>query len=277
MRITDGPLPHADLRYISFGAGTQSTALVLMAAEGLVGPMPDAAIFADTGAEPASVYRVVEAVRERLPFPLHVVSRGNLRDDLMASCAGDDKRTALPPFFTSGGGMNRRQCTREYKIEPLTRKVRELLGLEPRQRAAGRFVVETWQGITTDEMQRMKAPRESWIWARYPLIEAGMTRDDCIAWMRAQHPDIPVAKSACTFCPYRKDAEWAEMRRADPEAYADAIAVDAALRERGPRPRMHEYEYVHRALMPLDEAIEAGPHSSAQLSMLDECDGMCGV
>ena len=37
---------------ISLGAGVQSSTMALMAAHGEIGPMPDCAIFADTGAEP---------------------------------------------------------------------------------------------------------------------------------------------------------------------------------------------------------------------------------
>lgn len=51
----DTPSP-IRLRVLSLGAGVQSTTLVLMAAHGVVGPMPDCAIFADTGWEPKAVY-----------------------------------------------------------------------------------------------------------------------------------------------------------------------------------------------------------------------------
>jgi len=46
----------ADLRVLSLGAGVQSMTMALMAAHGLMGHV-DAAIFADTGAEPAPVYQ----------------------------------------------------------------------------------------------------------------------------------------------------------------------------------------------------------------------------
>ena len=46
------PVQGAHLRVLSLGAGVQSTTLALMAAHGEIGPMPDAAIFADTGWEP---------------------------------------------------------------------------------------------------------------------------------------------------------------------------------------------------------------------------------
>ena len=44
-------------QYVSLGAGVQSSAMALMAAAGEISPMPRAAIFADTQAEPDSVYR----------------------------------------------------------------------------------------------------------------------------------------------------------------------------------------------------------------------------
>ena len=42
--------------------------------------------------------------------------------------------------------------------------------------------VELWLGISTDEAIRMKPSRDRWIQNRYPLIEAGMSRRDCMDW-----------------------------------------------------------------------------------------------
>ena len=44
------------LNILSLGAGVQSTTMAFMAAKGELTPMPDCAIFADTGAEPKHVY-----------------------------------------------------------------------------------------------------------------------------------------------------------------------------------------------------------------------------
>jgi 3'-phosphoadenosine 5'-phosphosulfate sulfotransferase (PAPS reductase)/FAD synthetase len=55
------------MKVISLGAGVQSTALALMAANGEIGPMPDCAIFADTGWEPEAVYSHLARLREALP------------------------------------------------------------------------------------------------------------------------------------------------------------------------------------------------------------------
>ena len=65
---------------ISLGAGVQSSTMALMAAHGEITPMPVAAIFADTQAEPTSVYRWLDWLEKQLPFPVYRVSQGSLTD-----------------------------------------------------------------------------------------------------------------------------------------------------------------------------------------------------
>ena len=67
------------LHVISLGAGVQSSTLALMFATGELSPMPDCAIFADTGAEPKIVYDHLERLIEALPFPVHIVSGVQIR------------------------------------------------------------------------------------------------------------------------------------------------------------------------------------------------------
>jgi hypothetical protein len=73
------------LRVISLGAGVQSTTMALMAARGEIGPMPVCAIFADTRAEPKGVYAHLDWLERQLPFPVHRVSAGNLRDEILGA------------------------------------------------------------------------------------------------------------------------------------------------------------------------------------------------
>ena len=87
------------LRALSLGAGVQSTTLALMAAHGEIGPMPDCAIFADTGWEPQAVYDHLAWLMSPnvLPFPVHIVSDGNIREQLIA--VGQGNRWASIPAF----------------------------------------------------------------------------------------------------------------------------------------------------------------------------------
>lgn len=211
-------------------------------------------------------------------IPIQRVTAGSLEAATLASRDGRTRWAALPLFTRPETGDNRhgrlrRQCTREYKIRPLMQAARLRLGLRPRQRAAGRFTVEEWLGISADEAQRAKPSRISWISTRWPLLDLGMTRVDCVDWLE-QHGHAVPRKSACVFCPFHDDATWAWMKREAPAEFARACAFDAQMREgrlrgvRGPA-------YVHRSLRPLAE-VEFRPARGPQ-PFGEECEGHCGV
>lgn len=265
------------LRVISLGAGVQSTTMALMAAHGEIGPMPDCAIFADTQWEPQHVYDHLSWLETLLPFPVHRVTAGSIRDAIIAKKNTTGGRFASVPYFTSNGGMGRRQCTSEYKIVPIEKEQRRLLGAKHRQRLA-EGSVEVWIGISTDEIQRMKDARNKWQKNRWPLIEVGMSRRDCLRWMREKnYPEPP--KSSCIGCPYHSNSQWREMRDNDPVSWADACDVDRMLRANGAVRGMRHVEYMHRSLKPLAEVDLSTPAERGQIEFgfLQECDGMCGV
>ncbi len=84
----------------------QSSALALMAEDGII-PKPDAAIFADTGDEPAAVYAHLERLRGMVSFPIYVVKEGNgLGNDFLAALSGDSTRCSQPPFFVRAPDMS---------------------------------------------------------------------------------------------------------------------------------------------------------------------------
>lgn len=261
------------LRILSLGAGVQSTTLALMAAHGEIGPMPDAAIFADTGDEPRAVYDHLRWLMSPnvLPFPVHITSRGQLSERLFA---GDDE--AWVPFHFRGGGLSKRQCTRNYKIKPVRRKVRELLGVGPTG-AVRSGAVEMWIGISLDEAIRMKPSNVRFIVNRWPLIEERMTRQDCLRWLeRHGYPTPP--KSSCVFCPYQRDDQWRKLRDGDPEGWQRAVAVDRRLRAPDQVKRFRGEMYAHRSCVPLDKVDLSTPEDRGQLNLfLNECEGMCGL
>ena len=61
------------MNILSLGAGVQSSTLALMAAKGEIGPMPDAAIFADTGWEPRKVHEYLDWLEKLVPCPVDSV------------------------------------------------------------------------------------------------------------------------------------------------------------------------------------------------------------
>jgi hypothetical protein len=260
-------------RFLSLGAGVQSSTLALMIAHGELEPV-EAAIFADTGWEPKKVYEWLDWLEKQLPFPVHRVQKGNLRQDILNKQQGV-RVAAVPWHITMPNGdraMGRRQCTMEYKIQPLTRKTRDLLGLVPRQRVK-EVLCEMLIGISTDEAMRMKPSQEAWKVHRWPLIDKGMSRSDCLAWMERKGYPLP-PKSSCIGCPFHNDHEWRAIK-ADSEAWADALEIDAAIRQ---QPRMKGQQFMHRSCKPLDQVDLSTAADHGQIDMFNnECEGMCGV
>jgi hypothetical protein len=244
------------LRLLSLGAGVQSTTLALMAAEGAL-PGVNGAIFADTRWEPRRVYEHLLRLRDVLQaagVPLYVVSKGNLRQDAIDPA----HRYASVPYFVrnpdGSEGMGRRQCTSEYKLAPIRRKVRELLGAKApdfRRVPKGRLA-EEWIGFSTDEIGRVSGKDGvSYVRSRYPLLELGMSRADCERWLRSRGW-ANVAKSACIGCPYHGNRQWRDLRDNSPEEWADAVAFDEAIRKGGARGLpLNGQAFLHRSRVPL--------------------------
>jgi len=263
---------------ISLGAGVQSSTMALKAACGEF-PRPDCAIFADTGYEPKSVYNYLDYLKDILPYPVHIVRKGNIKDDMLNSI---DNGTRFPtaPFFTKNAdtgkkGMLRRQCTNDYKIQPIRKKIRELCNVGYRKHFPKDQYVEQWIGISTDEIMRMKPARDKYILNRHPLIEAKLSRQDCINWLKEKKLLLP-EKSACIVCPYHNDAYWHFMKTERVEEFADAVEFDKKIRT-GSR-KIRDELFLHRSCKPLDQVEFKKEEKSKQIDMFnDECEGMCGV
>ena len=60
-----------------------------------------------------------------------------------------------------------RQCTADYKIKPVVKKIRELLGYSKGQRVGLKTKVEMLLGISTDELRRMRMNKLRYIENQY--------------------------------------------------------------------------------------------------------------
>ena len=262
---------------LSLGAGVQSSAMAVMSAKGDLPPV-DCAIFADTGYEPKGIYTYLNYLSNILPFPIFKVMKGNIKEDMLN--AKDTNKFVVAPFFNQHGitgkkGMIRRQCTSEYKIIPIRKKIRELCGVKYGKHFPKDKYVEQWIGISTDEIQRMKPARDKYILNRHPLIEAKMNRQDCLNYMKKEKILLP-EKSACIVCPFHNDAYWHFMKTKRPEEFADAVDFDKQVRNISRKE--DEQLYSHRSCKPLDEVEFDKKETDKQLDMFNnECEGMCGV
>ena len=269
------------IHVISLGAGVQSSTMALMAAHEEITPMPKAAVFADTGAEPDSVYEWLDYLDTLLPFPVYKVNNGNLKKDIYKAAKDKTARLGSAPFFVSTNGKNegmiRRVCTSEYKINPVTKKMRSLAGLVPRQRSKELLLVE-WQGISLDEIQRARMDNTAWREIRYPLIEKRITRFQCLEWMKQnKYPEPP--RSACTFCPYHSDDEWRNLKINDPKGFEEAVEIDEIIRNGFGTTKKENQLYLHRSLKPIKEVDFRNAEDMGQEDMFKdlECEGMCGL
>lgn len=268
------------MKILSLGAGVQSSTVLLMSCKGVL-PKLDGAIFADTQWEPKAVYEWFDAVlkpeAEKAGIPIYLVNKGNIRaDGLKSKVRGkvaDGDRWAAIPFYTMGHdgqvGMIRRQCTKEYKIEPITKKLRAL------KDAAGVNRVTQWFGISGDETRRMRTSKVRWIENYYPLVfgfDRPLHRRDCLKWLTDNgYPQAP--RSACIGCPYRTDEEWRRIKQSQDE-WADAVEFDALMRECG---GLSRDIFLHKSCKPLPMVDLESMEEKGQTNWLNECEGMCGV
>jgi hypothetical protein len=83
-----------------------------------------------------------------------------------------------------------------------------------------------WLGFSTDELKRAKDHT-----AYFPLIELGLSRNDCLALIDDMGWPLP-PRSSCYMCPNHGDEEWRDI-----QASADwplVVAFDESIRERDP-------------------------------------------
>ncbi|MBW4717339.1 hypothetical protein [Saccharothrix obliqua] len=248
------------LRLLSLGAGVQSTTVLLLACAGDITPF-DMALFADTGWEPRAVYTNLERLTtyaESKGIPVRRVSAGNIRADAL----DPRHRFVSMPLHTlnpdGSRGLARRQCTSEYKITPLKKAARELLGYPHPRRIPRGMYAEQAIGISTDEIGRAKDSGVRFLRNVFPLLDLGFDRARCIEYL-AEHGFEKTVKSACVGCPYHGNAGWRWIRDNDPHGWAEAVQFDHAIRHGYPHAttqgqQLHGQYFLHRSCIPLDQA-----------------------
>ncbi len=266
------------IHVISLGAGVQSSVMSLMAARGLILPMPVAAVFADTQDEPKAVYKWLDWLESQLPFPVIRTSCGKLSE--LATRVRISKKTGMTylkpsiPAYTKYGddrkpGRMQRHCSLTVKIDLIRREAKKLAG-------KGRKAV-TWIGISTDEVERMKESNDARIIHRWPLLEDGvmMSRAMCLKWAKDNNlPEPP--RSSCIYCPFHSDEEWIRIRRESESEFQFAVDFEKRLQAAQKQcPRLSSVPFLHASRIPLDQVVFDQKRKSDKSQ--SPCEGICGV
>ena len=241
------------IRAVSYGGGVQSTALLVLAAEGIIDyPL---FLFANTGDDsehPATLRYVREvaapyAAAHGIELVQIAHSPRTEGKTLYQRLIAPESRSIGIPVKMAGGAPGRRQCTVDFKI----RRVASVL---KKRGATATNPATVALGISLDEMSRMRSvsgiPHEV---LAYPLIDLRLTRQDCVRIIERSGLSVP-PKSSCYFCPFHTLAYWRKQRRDEPDLFWKSVALERTLNDR--RAALgKDRVWFTGALKPLDEAV----------------------
>ena len=271
------------MKILALGAGVQSSALAFMSEKGVIDKL-DCAIFSDTMNEPPEVYKWLKYVKSNVSFPVYKVKHGDLMRDASivrtALKSGNRYMKGIIPMFVLNEdgtkGLLGRMCTTDYKIRPLIKKTKELLGIKrmPKNQSE---LVELWIGISIDEADRKKDSRNSFIRNRHPLLEMELSRQDCLDWMNKNgYPQPP--RSACIACPFHSDKEWLRLKTQDPKSFQKAVEIERKLQKNSENTILKGKPFLHSSCVPLDQVYFKNEKGHQQIDLFkNECEGLCGV
>ncbi|KKL24500.1 hypothetical protein LCGC14_2414710 [marine sediment metagenome] len=192
----------------SCGGGVDSTAIAMLIIEGKL-PKPDLAWMVDVGWEKSSTWdHVTQVLRPRLKEVgvwLHVIKTTDYTDNKLLDAKGYVK---IPAYRRVDGKVMKlsTRCSGPWKVSVAKRWLREQ-GVEK---------CENWIGIATEESRRAKPSRDKWFGHRWPLIELGLTRGDCL-YMVGQNGWPMPPRTSCVMCPQQTNSEWQRMAQHEPQ------------------------------------------------------------
>ena len=249
----------------SYGGGVQSTAMLVLAAQGYLPAGPF--LFANVGDDsehPGTVEYVRNVAFEyaaRHGLDVHELERApgdTIWGRIMAPGSYD---VPIPMRGSDTGAPGARSCTANYKIDVVSRWVRDA-GATPDQ------PVHVGIGISTDEIERANAAKRSndreQAW--YPLLTLehrlaprGANRDQCAAIIADAGLPVP-PKSSCYFCPFHKPTTWNDMARDEPDLFERAALLEDTVNERrAARPCPGSGAWPHEATQGLDRDAMGDP------------------
>jgi len=176
-------------RYISWGAGINSTAIIGLYLLGRLGEKKPEIVFADTGGEHDTTYRYIKDIRHIIGKDAITIISPHSHKEFYSPWVRERKlydalwEDRIFPHF------NGRFCTSDWKVKPLKKYT------NGRKRIIG---------ICSDELGRIHNDEN----IEYPIKD--YSRDDCIRII-AEAGLPPPHKTGCWFCPFKNKTQWLHL------------------------------------------------------------------
>lgn len=243
------------LRVVSYGGGVQSTALLVLAAQGEIDYRTF--LFSNVGDDsehPATLGYIRDVA---MPFAeahgltiqeLRRTKRTGETETLLGRLTKEGSRSLPIPVRMSNGAPGTRSCTMNFKIRVIGKWLKAAGASEESPATVA-------IGFSTDEMHRCNRKKaQPWEVPDYPLIDPLMlSRTGCEEVIANAGLPVP-PKSACYFCPFHRPQTWGEMRRDEPDLFWKSVELERTLNER--RDALgKDHVWLTRFNRPLDEAI----------------------
>lgn len=254
----------------SYGGGVQSTAMMVLAAQGKIPHRT--MLFCNVGKDSENpltleyIEKVAKPYMAEHGLEFHELDRVK-RDgttETLYERLHRAKRSIDIPVYMDNGAPGNRNCTKDFKITVIERWLKA-------NGATKDNPAHVALGISLDEYHRMKDSRVDVQISEWPLIDLRMNRQDCMNLITEAGLPIP-PKSSCWFCPFSKKSKWKNMARTEPELFSKAVKLEMMLNER--RAELGKDKvWISPALRPLDEAFS----DDGQMSMFDDDDATCDI
>lgn len=227
-----------EIRTVSYGGGVQSTALLVLAAQGVIDF--DVFLMADVGADsehPDTIRYVAEVakpyaaahgieLRELQRVPVKGKFAGQV-ETLWGRLMHPESRSLPIPVRMSNGAPGTRSCTADFKIRVIAKELKRL-GATKEEPAIVAL------GISVDEIERAKPgidPQSPIQQRVYPLLDLGLHRSDCVKIILEAGLPQP-GKSACFFCPFHDREAWRRLKRETPDLFDKSVLLEETLSAR---------------------------------------------
>lgn len=187
-------------KYLSFGGGVNSTALLLLLRDEGEKFEP---IFVNHGTDWPETYQYIEYLKfHLLDFNLTEIKPNyqgysNLYDYCKA-------KKFLPSIYL-------RWCTYRFKLQPLWDYVEKPCIM--------------YIGISAEEKHRILVKQPKGITGKWPLVEKGITRNECIKIIRDSGLEVPV-KSGCYICPFQSKKQLRKLYAKHPNLFEKVVELE---------------------------------------------------